>query len=399
MQVVILSSPSRSEMLSRLLNELNGYDIHIINDSETFGKENFWKRWEQARLYCLASKHDNYLILPDDVTNLDLKEIQRISQSNANKLFTCNVINDGRNECWGGSYFDCGGITNRVTLERIQIKEVTKEWFKRRTSSGVGYQITIQLRKLKAQMYTPEISLCNHGNHISVMHPEERKRVPLIASRPLKIIVGIATFKGRENALKKVVESLQNQCDKIVIYNNEINEDIADNGKFYGLAMIKEPCYYFTCDDDLEYPSNYIKSMIQAIERTGTIVTHHGRILQGLDRSYYRGHKAFRCLGSNNIECTIDVPGTGVTAFRTDYFNPNELHKSKDKRMSDIIFGLEAAKQRKKITLLKHDQGWINQLPIDNATSIHSTEHKKEERQIELSNKIWNLRYQNAQKI
>lgn len=399
MQIVIFSSPSRIDMLSVLLYELRGYDVHIINDPETFGKENFWKRWELARLYCLASKHDEYLILPDDVTNLDLAEIHRISSLYKNKLFTCNVINDGRKECWGGAYFDCGGITNRATLERVKIKEVPKEWFTRRTSSGVGHQLTMQLRAMKAAMLTPSESLCNHGSHESVMHPEERKRTPLIANRKLPIIVGIATFKGREKALEKAVESLRHQCDKIIIYDNEINPDLADNGKFYGLTIVNEPCYYFTCDDDLEYPQDYIESMIKAIDRTGTIVTHHGRILQGLDRSYYRGHTAIRCLGNNEVEYVIDVPGTGVTGFRTDYFNPVNLHKSKDKRMSDIIFALEASKQGKKITVLKHTQGWIKQLPIDNATSIHTTEHKKEERQIELSNEIWKLRYPSEQKI
>lgn len=394
MQVIIFSSPSRIEMLTALKKELKGFDIFVIDDPETFGKKLFWKRWEQARQYCLNSKHDDYAILPDDVNDLDLSKMVSILKENKGNLFTCNVINDGRKQCWGGPYFDCGGITNRATLSKVKLIKPDESWFKRRTSSGVGHQLTMQLRKIGADLITPEYSLCNHGDHDSTMHPDERKRTPLIAKRRLKVIVGIATFKGREKSLEKVIESLKYQCDKIIIYDNEVNEDLTDNGKFYGLTQIKEPCYYFTCDDDLHYPVDYVAQMIRAIERTGTIVTHHGRILQGCDKSYYREHKAIRCLGMNQVETIIDVPGTGVTAFRTDYFNPIGLHKSKDKRMSDLVFALEAKNQGKQITVLKHSQGWIKQLPIDNATSIHTTEHKSEQRQIQIANEIWKLNYQ-----
>ena len=53
MQVVIFSSPNRQKLLSKLLKELKGLDVHIISDAESFGKKNFWKRWEMARAYCL----------------------------------------------------------------------------------------------------------------------------------------------------------------------------------------------------------------------------------------------------------------------------------------------------------------------------------------------------------
>ena len=72
----------------------------------------------------------------------------------------------------------------------------------------------------------------------------------------MRKIVGIATFKGREKALQKAIESLQYQCDEIIIYDNEVNPNLTDNGKFYGLTLQDKPCYFFTCDDDLQYPPN-----------------------------------------------------------------------------------------------------------------------------------------------
>jgi hypothetical protein len=130
--------------------------------------------------------------------------------------------------------------------------------------------------------------------------------------------------------------------------------------------------------------------MIEAIERTGTIVTHHGRELLGLDRNYYREHKGFRCFDKNDKEQIIDVAGTGVTAFRTDYFNPTEIYKATDKRMSDLVFSLEAAKQGKQITILKHSKNWLKDLRVPQGLSINFIE-RRNTRQNELANEIYNV--------
>jgi hypothetical protein len=130
--------------------------------------------------------------------------------------------------------------------------------------------------------------------------------------------------------------------------------------------------------------------MIEAIERTGTIVTHHGRELLGLNRNYYREHKAFSCLDENNTEQVIDVAGTGVTALRTDYFNPTEIYKATDKRMSDLVFSLEAAKQNKQITILKHAKNWLKDLRVPQGLSINFLE-RRNTRQSELANEIYNV--------
>ena len=208
----------------------------------------------------------------------------------------------------------------------------------------------------------------------------------------MKIVVGMATTRQREDFAKIAVLSLLNQVDEIHVYNND-NEamNYTDNAKFYALQNYKEPIYYFSCDDDIHYPTDYVETMIEGIERTNTIVTHHGRTLLGRDRNYYRGHQGYRCLDENKYEGNIRVAGTGVTAFRTDYFNPTEIYKAKDKRMSDLVFSLEAAKQGKQITILKHPQGWIKDLRVPTALSIAHME-RRNTRQNELANQIYDLR-------
>jgi len=212
----------------------------------------------------------------------------------------------------------------------------------------------------------------------------------------MRVTANIATYPPRLNSLKQVVASLYDQVDEIRIYFNEMNmrevpdyfdaldkvvyivdpkKNLTDNGKFYALdskGFSKEPEYYFSCDDDIIYPPDYVEKTIKAIKEYGIIISHHGRKLLGMGRSYYTGHHAFRCLGKIDEDVRIDVAGTGVTAFDTRYFHPKGLADSEYKKMSDIIFSLEAAKQGKRIGVIKHDYGWLKHIEHDE--NIYATE-------------------------
>lgn len=212
----------------------------------------------------------------------------------------------------------------------------------------------------------------------------------------MKVIVGMATMKGREKNVIEAVQSLLNNTippDDIVIYNNAIEKtDLTDNGKFFGLTLQTEPVYYFSCDDDIIYPSDYIQKTIDAINEHKCIVTYHGRRLLGLGRNYYRGHSSFACLGNFPQTKEIDVCGTGVTAWRTDYFNPFGIHLAEDQRMSDLVFSLEAVKHGKKIMHIGHNGGWIQAQPIPIDKTIYGMEHKNCDRQNEIADEIWKIK-------
>jgi len=215
----------------------------------------------------------------------------------------------------------------------------------------------------------------------------------------MRITANIATYKPRldSGSLYKMLDSIYGQFDMIRIYFNDCEPDLdklalhikshqkidilgnmnlTDNGKFFALdEIIKTPEYYFTLDDDLIYPPNYVSKTIEAIEKYGCIITHHGRQLQGTFLDYYTMHKTFRCLNDVHSAEIVDVCGTGVTAFRTDYFHPKGLAFDKRLRMSDLIFSLEASKQKKTIGVVPHECGWIK--PIMNKESIFDTESLK----------------------
>lgn len=210
----------------------------------------------------------------------------------------------------------------------------------------------------------------------------------------MKIIVGMATMPGREKAFKKALESIRWQVDAVYVWDNSVRAiDLTDNGKFAGLMLCDEPCYYFSCDDDLIYPPDYIERMIEAIDRTGAIVSCHARILSGIDLRYYDQHTFYSCLNRVDYSGELDVCGTGVLGFRTDYFNPVHLAINSNQKMTDLLFSYYVAREGKQIFMLPHFENWIKQIDVDTKTSIHSTEKIDQRRLIHTANEIYKLKY------
>lgn len=229
-------------MLKALLKELEGLDVTAIDDGSKEplddprvirtgheGKRGFWRKWVIARQICLGSEHDYFLFLGDDFSNLNLKAIKEITKQGwDDSLFAVNILNDKREECWGrhstgqesfkvGSieykevgFVDCGYLTNRFTLEMMPIKEVEGKWFSRPDiSSGVGYNQTLDLRRLGARLMMPTPSLCEHGLHPSKMHGKHRVDVELSLKFPTYCI----NLKNRPEKW----EETKNECKKIGI--------------------------------------------------------------------------------------------------------------------------------------------------------------------------------------
>jgi len=215
----VIFTYNRPYMLAGLLSELFGNgEVLIIDDGTKVdmpgiysdqtlirtvheGKQGFWKKWLLARQIALATGHDYFCFLPDDVHDIDLKALEEIkAQGWHDRLFAMTLCNTGERYRWGKwraiqddfelsgrtwqqcDYVDGCFITNRLTLESFDIDPVPAEWFDRPDkSSGVGYQMTQKLRALGCPMMLPDKSIVHHGDHESVMHAEHRKITKLIS--------------------------------------------------------------------------------------------------------------------------------------------------------------------------------------------------------------------------
>ena len=179
-------------MLLSLLKELDGHEVNVIDDGSDYqpfemqnyctyyryrhgGKREFWKQWQRAIELCKKSDAEFFIFLPDDVRNIDVEAIKRDYRSG-----TClRVLEVGRDRGWTRKgYVDGAFACDREVLDQIEIKPVPRYRFNDPyISSGVGQQMSKLFAEKGIEMIKG--NYCIHGDHESVMNPEERKRNPL----------------------------------------------------------------------------------------------------------------------------------------------------------------------------------------------------------------------------
>ncbi len=196
----------------------------------------------------------------------------------------------------------------------------------------------------------------------------------------MRTIANIATQPSRINTLLQMLQTIRGQFDFINVYCNDFKElpaldgccvmhveGLADNAKFCGLGVVQVGDMYFTLDDDIIYPRNYVAQTLANLQvHKHKVVTYHGRKLEGKELPYYTSHKAHLYSGRTLQDEVIDVAGTGCMAFEvTNYFKPDFLATDKRKKMSDLIFSEYCAKVGKQIVACIKDYGWLKSLKPD----------------------------------
>jgi hypothetical protein len=212
---IIIFSYERKQMLLNLMDEIEAATDHdisytIIDDGSSFvldknfhqfnhgGKQKFWRMWDYALRMLKNDKSDIFLFMPSDVSKVNFNRIKQAHLQHGNHAYAYNLINDGRTNCWNMiqpvqvdehtmkvGFTDCGFFCNKQLLNRIgyYVNEINQRRFEHNEaiSSGVGQNLTFRMLRTNCNMFTPTKSLVHHGDHESLMHPEHRKKIPLIS--------------------------------------------------------------------------------------------------------------------------------------------------------------------------------------------------------------------------
>jgi len=223
----------------------------------------------------------------------------------------------------------------------------------------------------------------------------------------LSVTIGIATIPEREESLKDTLATLKGQADNICVYLNGYTEppgwlhnysyvigviasDLGDIGKFYPCFGILPPDFMVTCDDDLLYPQDFVKTLTQAAHFYQCPVSAHGRVIASPTTSYYRGGSlaAYRCLGTVEEDAEVTVIGTGCMAFPTSEILPR-LEDFEHPNMSDIWFSKLCQENNIPRMALAHKEGWIKHSDkIDMDKTIQYTQKRHDEVQTEVFNSV-----------
>ncbi len=189
-----------------------------------------------------------------------------------------------------------------------------------------------------------------------------------------QIIVGIASLPDRVECLKDTIDSLLPQVDKIIVGLNNyesipeflnnpkieaylLDNSLGDAAKF--LKIDEYPnAYYFACDDDLIYPSNYTENLIQKTNEYGVPVGLHGAILRKPITSMYIDRIVFHCLKAVTSDITVDYLGTGALCYDTSKLSV-KIDYFKEPNMADIWFGDIMNKNNIKPVVISHDENYL----------------------------------------
>ena len=218
-------------------------------------------------------------------------------------------------------------------------------------------------------------------------------------------IAGLCSIPERENSLYKVLLSVRRQFDVVEVCLNDYpkipiwmskwknvrvtraSNEMGDANKYINIHKYSKGIY-FSIDDDLIYPNNYAAYMIKAINNFKSIVTLHGSNIMGKVNSYYMNRVSkSHCLKELKKSTPVHIGGTGVMAFDLEYFNP-EYHVFKVANMADIWCAIEAKRQGKKITAIKHHTGWIRNARPRAGDTIYDRHYKHDTIQTDAVNSI-----------
>lgn len=221
-----------------------------------------------------------------------------------------------------------------------------------------------------------------------------------------KKIVGVASLPDRVDCLNDTIFSLYDQVDKIIVGLNNYSEvpdflkmkkieyylldnSLGDSAKFYKIDDYTND-YYFCCDDDIIYPSNYCEVLIEKSKKYQSMVGVHGVQLIKPIHSYYRSRKVFHCLHPLDIDVEVDLLGSGTCLIDTSLLKIS-INDFKTPNMADIWLGDLCKKQNIKSFSIERPLNWIvyNDKMKDKWTIYDDFKTKKDDEQTKIVSE-WN---------
>lgn len=199
-----------------------------------------------------------------------------------------------------------------------------------------------------------------------------------------KIVGGVASFPKRIKVLEQMVNSILPQVDELIVYLNNYEEipaflidsritvfrsqdlgDISANGKVYHIDKLKS-CYFFSLDDDIEYPDDYVDKMIACLKKYDNMVgvAVHGSIFPGRVQWYFERYSLYSFVRGLKTDKFVTLIGSGTLAFHTDTLKAKFSDFCGDV-MVDLRFSILAREQRVPLVCIARPKRWLKALVPD----------------------------------
>lgn len=196
-----------------------------------------------------------------------------------------------------------------------------------------------------------------------------------------KVVAGVASFEARRGVFEKSVLSIYDQVDHIYVYLNGYadvpaylisdkitvfrSQDYADlsaNGKVFSLGEVGS-CYFFSLDDDILYPDDYVEKMISCMEKYENKVAAcvHGSVLPDRPEWYYERYSLFPFQSEQEVDRFVNLIGSGTLAFHTDVLKA-DFKDFLPNVMVDLQFSILAKAQGVPLVSIARPKLWLQAL-------------------------------------
>lgn len=224
------------------------------------------------------------------------------------------------------------------------------------------------------------------------------------------IVASMAAMPERIKSFQLTIDSIINQVDvlnvylnnwdvvpdflsdkKINIFRSQESGDLGDAGKFYPLKFFDG--YFFTLDDDLVYPLNYVSTMIEKINqynRKSFICVHGNKLPDYPLKSYYYDKKGVHFTKELIADLVVDVPGTGTLAFHSSLYSVcmNDFKKA---NMSDIWLYAVAKEEKIPVVSIERKKYWLySSIQGEDTKSIYS---RFKDNDIDITNLVNSIKF------
>jgi FkbM family methyltransferase len=211
----------------------------------------------------------------------------------------------------------------------------------------------------------------------------DRPQQPTLALTDSSVTAALATYPGRREVAPAVIDSLAPQVDKLFIYLNnydDIPPFIRDSPHRDRIVFILDPSsqlraaakfnwlesicgYHLLCDDDIIYPPDYAKRMVDAINRhnRNKIIGVHGVIYE---RELVDAKSSRLAVFKFPIELDEDTPvhflGTGTVALHSSILLRLDTTEFKDYPIAnDEILAVSAKEAGVPMVCINRKAQWL----------------------------------------
>lgn len=419
---VIVFDDNSKKNYARALSVIARNQWRFISYPKNHGKKRFWELTHDEFQYLKQLKRfDYYWMIQDDMAicrdffnrtiklwesvqdpaKISLLLLRDARGSNGKSLWTNQRIKRYQ-DVSRVQFIDCPAFLCRqgfFDALNWTIHPVPKSRWKNdpALSSGVGAQMSKRLVNKGYSLYRSNKSYVLHSVGNSHLNPESRKDHPLIGDYYVDghVTASLASIPERKLLLKPVINSLLPQCHRINVFLNgyadvpKFLEDskihiarskdygnLGDAGKFFWADRITG--YHFTCDDDILYPPDYIKTMLNKLKmfQHKVVVGCHGARLPGRISSYYGSRKVYHFCHALGRNKAMHVLGTGTVGYHADTINVSSKD-FKHPNMADIWFAKLGQEQEIPFIAIKRSAGWLRSIS-PKGQSIHAHSRKKQ---------------------